>query len=93
MALSTGARRIQSVVVLAESDDDQVRVALGKKQKDDVTDSFSRIQLWRQKNAERGAQRGTTKGDGVEFRRFFFICLGNLWDSLVYKFISSRNEY
>ena len=53
MALSTGARRIQSVVVLAESDDDQVRVALGKKQKDDVTDSFSRIQLWRQKNAER----------------------------------------
>ncbi len=49
MALSTGARRIQSVVVLAESDDDQVRAALGKKQKDDVTDSFSRIPLWRQK--------------------------------------------
>ena len=52
MALSTGARRIQSVVVLAESDDGQVRAALGKKQKDDVTDSFSRIQLWRQKSAE-----------------------------------------
>lgn len=52
MALSTGARRIQSAVVLAESDEDPVRVDLRKKQKDDVTDSFSRIQLWRQKNAQ-----------------------------------------
>jgi len=39
-------------VVLAESDDDQVRVDLRKKQKDDVTGRFSRTQLWRQKDAE-----------------------------------------
>ena len=52
MALSTGARRIQSVVVLAESDEDQVRLDLRKKQKDEVTDRSSRIQLWRQENAE-----------------------------------------
>jgi len=52
MALSTGARRIQSVVVLAESDEDQVRLDLRKKQKDEVTDRSSRIQPWRQENAE-----------------------------------------
>ena len=52
MALSTGARRIQSVVVLAESDEDQFRLDLRKKQKDVVTDRSSRIQLWRQENAE-----------------------------------------
>jgi hypothetical protein len=52
MALSTGARRIQSAVVLAGSDEYQVRVDIRKKQKDDVTDSFCRFQLWRQKNAE-----------------------------------------
>jgi len=55
MALSTGARRIQSVVVLAESDEDQVRLDLRKKQKDEVTDRSCRIQLWRQKNAEPGS--------------------------------------
>jgi len=54
MALSTGARRIQSVVVLAESDEDQFRLDLRKKQKDVVTDRSSRIQLWRQENAESG---------------------------------------
>jgi hypothetical protein len=53
MALSTGARRIQSVVVLAESDEDQVRLDLRKKQKDEVQDRASRIQLWRQENADR----------------------------------------
>ena len=52
MALSTGARRIQSVVVLAESDEDHVRLDLRRKQKDEVTDRSSRIQLWRQENAE-----------------------------------------
>jgi hypothetical protein len=47
-----------------------------------------------------------TKGDGVVMEKkgdgankglnlgvSFFICLGNLWDSSVYKFILSRNEY
>ena len=66
MALSTGARRIQSVVVLAESDDDQVRVDLRKKQKDDVTDRFSRTQLRRQKDAEQ------TDGPEKNWLRHFF---------------------
>jgi hypothetical protein len=66
MALSTGARRIQSVVVLAESDDDQVRVDLRKKQKDDVTDRFSHTQLRRQKDAEQ------TDGTEKNWLRHFF---------------------
>ena len=30
---------------------------------------------------------------GLNLGVSFFICLGNLWDFLVYKFILSRNEY
>jgi len=52
MALSTGAQGIQSVVVLAKSDEYQVSSSTWKEQKDSVTDRFSRISLWRQKNAE-----------------------------------------
>jgi hypothetical protein len=70
MALSTGARCIQSAVVLAESDEDQVRVDLRKKPKDDVTDSFSRIQVWRHKNAEQ-----TGAPDKKWLRHFLHVIL------------------
>jgi hypothetical protein len=40
-----------------------------------------------------GSFKGRQRGTGLNLGVSFFICLGNLWDSSVYKFISSRNEY
>jgi len=57
-------------VVLAESDEDQVRVDFRKKQKDDVTDGFSHIQLWIQKKAEQ-----TDAPDKKWLRHFLHVIL------------------
>ena len=40
-----------------------------------------------------GEKRQKQRGTGLNLGVSFFICLGNLWDSSAYKFISSRNEY